>query len=84
MIESIYHLRNSNIVLPHSFLANLVQFYGSGSKIVPVINDKLTPAGSYFNVHNWISKRAENPLLCPEGKYFMHDSNPYEASVPLI
>ena len=81
VIESIYHLRNSNIVLPHSFLANLVQFYTSGSKVVPVINGKLTPAGSYFTVHSWISKRAENPLLCPEGKYFIHDSNPYEEPV---
>ena len=67
VIESIYHLRNSNIVLPHSFLSNLVQFYTSGSKVVPVINGKLTPAGSYFTVHNWMSKRAEHPLSCPEG-----------------
>ena len=84
VIESICHLRNSNIVLPHSFLAKLVQFYTSGSKAVPVINGKLTTASSYFTMHSWISKRAENPLLCPEGKYFMHESNPFEASVPLI
>ena len=82
--ESIYHLRNSNVVLPHSFLANLVQFYTSGSKVVPVINGKLTPAGSYFTVHRWMSQKAENPLLCLEGKYFMHESNPFEASAPLI
>ena len=54
VIESMYHLRNSNIVLPHSFLPNLVQFYTSGSKVVPVINGKLTPAGSYFTMHSWI------------------------------
>ena len=40
MIESMYHLCNSNIVLPHSFLANLVQIHTSTSKVVPVINDK--------------------------------------------
>ena len=84
VIESIYHLRNSNIVLPHSFLGNLVQFYTSGSKVVPVINGNLTPAGSYFTVHSWMSKRAKNPLLCPEGKYFIHESNPFETSARFI
>ena len=84
MIESIYHLCNSNIVLPHSFLANLVQIYTSGSKAVHVINNKLTAGGSYFTVHSWMSKRAESPLLCPKGKYFMHESNTFGASVPLI
>ena len=84
VIESIYHLRNSNIVLPHSFLAKLEQFYTSGSKVIPVINGKLTLAGSYFTVHSWMSKRAENLLLCTEGKYLMHESNPLEASAPLI
>ena len=33
--ESIYHLRNSNVVLPHSFLANLVQFIPQGQKLFP-------------------------------------------------
>ena len=68
VIESIYHLRNLNVVLPNSFLYNLVQFYTSGSKTVPAINGKVTPGGSYYTVHNWLSKRAENPLICPEGK----------------
>ena len=84
VIESMYHLRNSNIVLPHSFLANMEQFYTSGSKVIPVTNGKLTPAASYFTVHSWMSKRAENLLLCPEGKYLMHESNSLEASAPLI
>ena len=67
VIESIYHLRNLNVVLPYSFLYNLVQFYTSGSKIVPAINGKVTPGGSYYTVHRWMSKRAENRLICPEG-----------------
>ena len=68
VIESIYRLRNLNVVLPNYFLYNLVQFYTSGSKIVPGINGKVTPGGSYYVVHNWMSKRAENLLICPEGK----------------
>ena len=63
VIESIYHLRNLNVVLPNSFLYNLVQFYTSGSKTVPAINGKVTPGGSYYTVHNWMSKRAENRLF---------------------
>ena len=58
VIESIYRY----------FLYNLVQFYTSGSKTVPGINGKVTPGGSYYAVHNWMSKRAENLLICPDGK----------------
>ena len=40
MIESIYHLWNLNVLLPHSFIYNLVQFYTSGFPIqgVPCSN----------------------------------------------
>ena len=82
VIESIYHLCNSNIVLPHSFLGNLLRFCTSGSKVVPIIHGKLTPAGSYFTVHN--VKKSLKSCTYPEGKYFIHESNPFNASVALI
>ena len=41
-IENIYFLRNLNLVLPYTFVANLVQSYTSGSKTVSVINGKTT------------------------------------------
>ena len=47
VIESIYHLRNRNYVLPHHFLCNLLQSSTSGSKCVSVVNGKCGPSGSY-------------------------------------
>ena len=56
MIESIYHLGNLNIVLTDPFLHDLVKFYTSDLKTVPAINGEVTPGGTYYTVHNWISK----------------------------
>ena len=44
-IEQLYYLHHHNIVLPHSFISNLIQFYTSGSK-VPVLNGKVSPSRS--------------------------------------
>ena len=43
-IEQIYHLHHHNIALPHSFISNLIQFYTSGSKVVPALNRKVSPS----------------------------------------
>ena len=44
--ESIYHLRNLNVIPPYSFLSNLLQSLISGSKTVSAVNGKLHPGGS--------------------------------------
>ena len=41
LIESVYHLRNRNLVLPFSFLTNLIQTFVCGSKTVTSINGKI-------------------------------------------
>ena len=40
-IENIYHLKNQNAILPHSFLINLIQSFVSGSKTVTALNNSL-------------------------------------------
>lgn len=42
-LELCYYLRNLHLVLPYSFLANLVQSCISGSKSVAVVNGKTSP-----------------------------------------
>ena len=66
-IEQIYYLRHQNIVLPYSFMSNLIQFYTSGSKTVPVFNGKLSPSGSYPTVTNWMAERGRKELEVPNG-----------------
>ena len=40
-IECLYYLHNFQVILPHSFVCNLIQFYTAGSKTMPVINGKI-------------------------------------------
>ena len=58
-----HYVRNFQVILPHSFVCSLIQFYTSGSKTVPVINDKLSPDGSY----PWLADRGKK-RVCPTGK----------------
>ena len=66
-IEQLYYLRHHNIVLPHSFISNLIQFYTSGSKAVPVLNGKVSPSGSYPTLGNWMSERGKSKLVVRDG-----------------
>ena len=66
-IEMCYNLRNMNLVLPNSFLANLVQSCISGSKSVSVVNGKITPGGGYTTYRNWIQLQGEKMLTCMKG-----------------
>ena len=66
-IELCYYLRNLQLVLPHSFLANLVQSCISGSKSVSVINGKTSPGGSYQTYKNWLAIKGSTPLPCKTG-----------------
>ena len=66
-IEMCYYLRNFNLVLPYSFLSNLVQSCISGSKSVSVVNRKTTPGGSYITYKNWINVHGKSALKCYGG-----------------
>ena len=46
IVEAIYHLKNTNLILPHCFLTNLVEIFISGSKTVTAINGKILPGAS--------------------------------------
>ena len=66
-IEQIYYLRHHNIVLPHSFISNLIQFYTSGSKAVPALNGKVSPNGIYPTPGNWMSEQGKSKMAVPDG-----------------
>ena len=62
-----YYLCHHNIVLPHSFISNLIQFYTSCSKVVPALNGKVSPSGSYPTLGNWMSECGKSKLVVPDG-----------------
>ena len=63
VIESIYHLKNSNLVLPHCFIANLMQTSISGSKTVTVVNGKLLPGASDPIIREWWKTQGQHKLF---------------------
>ena len=67
-IECLYYLRNFQVILPLSFICNVIQFYTYGSKTMSVTNGKISPGGSYLIVHNWLADRGKKLLVCPTGK----------------
>ena len=58
LVESVYHLRNNNLILPHSFMANLIQTFISGSKTVTALNGKLLAGGSDTTYRTWLKENA--------------------------
>ena len=38
LVENVYNLKNNNLVLPHNFMANLIQTFISGSNSVTAVN----------------------------------------------
>ena len=65
VIESIYHIKNSNAVLPHSFAMNLTQRQISGSKTVAVVNGKVLPGASDSVLRDWWEVQGSQPLETP-------------------
>ena len=66
-IESIYHLRTLNVILPYLFLSNLLQSVVSGSKTVSAVNGKLYPSGSYPTIQSWLEEQGKELLESPPG-----------------
>ena len=67
VVEAIYFLRNLNVILPYSFLSNLIQSLVLGSKTVTRINWKIIPSGSYPTIQSWLEEQGKEPLETPSG-----------------
>ena len=67
IVELIYGLHKSNLIAPLSFAENLLTHKMSGSKQLVTYNSRLSPAGSYFYVNEWLNKKAEKALSFPSG-----------------
>ena len=67
VVEAIYFLRNLNVILPYSFLSNLIQSLVSGSKTVTRINGKVIPSGSYPTIQSWLEEQGKETLKTPSG-----------------
>ena len=63
VVESIYHLKNSNIVMPHCFTMNLLQI--SGSKTVTCVNGKLLPGSGDNTMCQWWEMQGSQVLTVP-------------------
>ena len=59
IIESVYHLKNNNLILSHSFLANLIQTFVLGSKTVTTINGKIVAGRSDTSYRKWLQTNAK-------------------------
>jgi len=66
-IEMLYYLRNFNLVLPCSFMSNLVQSCISGSKSVSVVNGKTSPGSGYSTYRKWLEIQGSKQLHCQTG-----------------
>ena len=74
-IESIYHLQNGNLVLPHSFVSNLIQTTTSGSKTVTEVNAKILPGGSDTTYRTWLQLHGIDQLGTPDGDIDVYFDN---------
>ena len=64
-VESIYHLKNCNMILPHCFQMNLIQKQVSGSKTVAAVNGKVLPGGSDTTLRDWWNFQGSAVLSMP-------------------
>ena len=56
IVEAIYHLKNTNLILPQCFLTNLVETFISGLKIVTAINGKILSGAIDTNYRKWVNE----------------------------
>lgn len=67
-VEHLYSLAgNDQLVLPFSFLINLLLFTVKNSKLALSIISKVLPGGSYFTVTGWRDRLTSVPLSFPSG-----------------
>ena len=75
IIEAIYSYCNFNWVLPYNFVSNLIQSFISGSKMVTVLNGKLSPGGGYTTYLTWLKGIGAEALTCPFGDIVTYIDN---------
>uniref|UniRef100_A0A7M5WMT3 Uncharacterized protein n=2 Tax=Clytia hemisphaerica TaxID=252671 RepID=A0A7M5WMT3_9CNID len=68
IMETIFSLCNLKWIFPYHFAANVVQSFISGSKIVTVLNGKLTPGGGYTTYLTWLKGFGKLPITCIIGE----------------
>ena len=67
LVEMSYYLRDLTLVLPFSFLGNLVQSCISGSKMVKAVNGKTAPTGGCSTYKRWIEEKGSSPIVSMGG-----------------
>ena len=67
LVEMSYYLLVLTLVLPFSFLGNLLQYCISGSKTVTTGDGKTGPTGGYSTYKSWIEEKGSSPLFCMGG-----------------
>ena len=65
VIELIYGRWSPNIVLPMSFLKNLICHRTTHSKKMVNISSQVSQAGSYSYILNWVAKESAFPKFIP-------------------
>ena len=60
-IEQVYYLRDNRLVLPLSFLQNLMAHIKTSSREAVDMHAVVTPAGSYNHNRNWLSEQEVEP-----------------------
>ena len=65
-LEMIYFIRNFDLVLPHRFLVNILQYFVSGSKTVSALNGRVTREASYSTYKKWVNANGKKVLKCPK------------------
>ena len=67
IVEQIYSLTNKNLVLPLSFKENILTYKLTHSKQLINYNARLTAAGSYTYLTDWLTNQAASPIQVPGG-----------------
>ena len=57
IVEAIYHVKNTNLILPHCFLTNLIKTFISGLKTMTAINGKILPGASDTSYRKWVNEK---------------------------
>ena len=65
IVETIYHLKNTNLILPHCFITNLVETFISGSKTVTTINGKILRGASDTSHRKWVNENGREKNRVP-------------------
>ena len=75
IVESIYHLKDNNLILPYYFLANLVETFISGSKTGTEINGNILPIASDRTYRKWLNENGQGKNVVPNCDFDVYVDN---------